>query len=114
MRNALVTLVALAALALPAAAVARTAAATPVVINVTAVNGRPVGGIKRVTVKKGSSVRVVVRTNVGSEVHLHGYNIQRTPVRGKPTVIAFVAKVPGRFDLELHHPDALLAQITVR
>ena len=26
-------------------------------------------------------------------------------------MIQFVAKVPGRFELELHNPDALLAQL---
>ncbi len=114
MRKALVTLAAVAALAIPAAAVAHTTATAPTVVTVSAVNGRPVGGIKRVTIKKGATVRLVIRTNVGSEVHLHGYNLERKPVKGKPTVIQFVAKVPGRFDLELHSPDALLAQLTVR
>ena len=36
---------------------------------------------------------------------------------GKPvpdTVLQFVAKVPGRFALELHPMDAQLAQLTVR
>ena len=49
----------------------------------------------------------------GNEVHLHGYDIERNVEKGKPTVIQFVAKVPGRFELELHEPDALLAQLTV-
>jgi hypothetical protein len=35
-------------------------------------------------------------------------------VKGKPTVLLFVAKVPGRFALELHPMDAQLAQLTVR
>jgi hypothetical protein len=113
MRHAVVAALALAALALPAAAVARPAAA-PVVISIKAVNGKPVGGIKRTTIKKGSNVRLVVTTNVGKQVHLHGYNIEKSVVKGKPTVITFTAKVPGRFDLELHSPDTLLAQLTVK
>ena len=93
----------------------RTAVATkPVVISITAVNARPVGGIKRPTVKKGQTVRLVIRTNVGTEVHLHGYNIEKNVKKGVPTVIQFVAKVPGRFALELHPMDAQLAQLTVR
>ena len=83
-------------------------------ISITVVNGRPVGGIKRPSVKKGRTVRFVVRTNAGTEVHLHGYDIEKKPQEGVPTVIQFVAKVPGRFELELHQPDALLAQLTVR
>ena len=113
MRTALVTAIALVLIAIPAAGSA-SAAVKPVVINITAVNGRPVGGIKRPTVKKGQTVRIVVRTNVGSEVHLHGYNLEKKVTKGTPTVLQFVAKVPGRFALELHPMDAQLAQLTVR
>ena len=114
MRKLLVLAIALAAVAVPTAASAQRAATKPVVVSITAVNGRPVGGVKRPTIKKGSTVRLVIRTNVGTEIHLHGYNIGKTPKKGVPTVIQFVAKVPGRFELELHHPDTLLAQLTVR
>jgi len=114
MRRALVVAFALAAVAIPTVATAGATAVKPVVITITAVNGRPVGGIKRPTVKKGQTVRFVIRTNVGTELHLHGYNIEKTPRKGVPTVMQFVAKLPGRFELELHHPDAVLAQLTVK
>ncbi len=89
-------------------------AVKPVVISITVKKGRPVGGIKRPTVKKGRVVRIVVVTDAGKELHLHGYDIEKTPRIGKPTVIQFTAKLPGRFELELHSPDALLADITVK
>ena len=113
MRTALVTGIALVLIAIPFAGTAP-AAVKPVVVNVTAVNGRPVGGITRPTVKKGQTVRIVVKTNVGSQVHLHGYNLEKNVKKGVPTVIQFVAKVQGRFALELHPMDALLAQLTVK
>jgi hypothetical protein len=113
MRKALIVAIALVATAIPTAATAETTAVKPVVIPITVVNGRPVGGIKQPTVKKGQLVRFVVRTNVGDEVHLHGYDIEKTPRKGVPTVIQFVAKLTGRFDLELHHPDAMLARLKV-
>ena len=112
MRRALIA--AAVALAIPLAATAAPAAVQPVVIQINVVNGKVIGGVKRPSVKKGRTVRFVIRTNVGTEVHLHGYDIDRVPKAGKPTVIQFVAKIPGRFELELHHPDALLAQLTVR
>jgi hypothetical protein len=114
MRRALVVAFALAAVAIPTAATAEATVVRPVVITITAVNGRPVGGIKRPSVKKGQTVRFVIRTNVGTELHLHGYNIEKTPRKGVPTVMQFVAKLPGRFELELHDPDAVLAQLTVK
>lgn len=114
MRYAHIVAVALVAVAVPTAAAAQVAAVKPVVITVTVANGRPVGGIARPSVKKGRTVRLVVRTNTGTAVHLHGYNIEKAVKKGVPTVIQFVAKVPGRFELELHPADVLLAQLTVR
>ena len=113
MRTALVTALALVAVALPLAGDRRPPTVKPVTITITAVNGEPVGGIQRPTVKKGQTVRLVVRTNIGTQVHLHGYNIEKNIKKGVPTVIQFVAKVQGRFALELHPMDAQLAQLTV-
>lgn len=113
MRKALVVAIALVAVAIPASAIAQATTVKPVVISITAVNGRPVGGITQPTVKKGRLVRLVIRTNVGTELHLHGYDIEKTPRKGVPTVMQFVAKLTGRFDLELHHPDAVLARLRV-
>ena len=114
MRRYLVPALAFVAVTIPVAATAASTVVKPVVIQITVVNGKVIGGIKRPSVKKGRTVRFVIRTNAGTEVHLHGYEIEKIPRKGSPTVIQFVAKVTGRFELELHHPDALLAQLTVR
>ena len=91
-----------------------TTAATPTTIAIVVKEGRPQGGIKRPTVEKGDKVVVVVRTDAGEEVHLHGYDIEKPVTAGEPVRIPFTANLPGRFELELHHPDALLAVIEVR
>jgi hypothetical protein len=114
MRPVLVAVITLVALAATTAASPQATAVKPVTISITALNGRPVGGIKRPSVKKGQTVRLVVKTNVGSQVHVHGYNIERNVTKGVPTVIQFVARVPGRFEVELHPFGVLLAQITVK
>ena len=75
--------------------------------------GRPQGGIKTYTVKKGEKVALVVRSDAGESVHLHGYWIEQPIVAGSPTRIALTAKTPGRFELELHAPDAVLATLQV-
>ena len=105
---------ALLALAVAGGASAQPAVVKPVVISITVQKGRPVGGIKRPKVKKGQVVRFVIRTDAGTEIHLHGYNIEKAPRKGVPTVIQFTARIPGRFELELHRPDALLADLTVK
>jgi hypothetical protein len=86
----------------------------PTVVAITVKKGRPVGGIKRPAVKKGTLVRFVLTIDKGEEVHLHGYDLERRVVKGKKVVMQFTAKLAGRFELELHKPNALLAQLTVK
>ena len=105
---------AVASLAGTSRATAETRAFKPFVVSITVQRGRPVGGIKRPKVKKGRVVRFVVRTDAGKGLHLHGYDIEKAPRIGKTTVIQFTARIPGRFELELHSPDALLADLTVQ
>jgi hypothetical protein len=103
----------IAAVAVPVAPSAP-AVVKPIVFRVTVVKGRPVGGIKRPVVTKGKLVRIVVVTDLGTKIHLHGYDFEKAVRPGRPVVFQFVAKLPGRFELELHSPDVLLAQLTVK
>lgn len=96
------------------APVETTAAPSARTIVVTVRRGRPQGGIQRPTVRKGEKVVLVIRTDAGEQVHLHGYDLERDVAPGTPVRIPFTASLPGRFELELHHPDALLAVIEVR
>jgi hypothetical protein len=76
--------------------------------------GRPRGGIKRPTLEKGEKVVLVVKADVGESVHMHGYDIEKPVTPAKPVRIPLTATIPGRFELELHNPDSLLAVIEVR
>ncbi len=91
-----------------------TSAPKPRTITGVVAAGRPRGGLQRPTVDKGEKVVLVVRTDAGEEVHLHGYDIEKPVTPGTPVRISFTANLPGRFELELHHPDALLAVIEVK
>jgi hypothetical protein len=82
----------------------------PIVIR----GGRPVGGIKRVTVAKNRRVVLVVRSDVADHVHLHGYDIMRDVAPGAPGRLAFRATIPGRFEAELEDAGLQIADITVR
>jgi hypothetical protein len=74
--------------------------------------GRPQGGIKTFTAKQGEQVALVVRSDTGESVHLHGYDLER-PLRNGRTRIVFRAKIPGRFEIELHESDILLGNLQV-
>jgi hypothetical protein len=112
----LTTLIAVAAAAATVALPALAPAATqpkPVVLAYTVTNGKVVKGNKQPKVKKGRVVKFVVVANRGEELHLHGYDLERVIRPRKQTVMQFTAKLTGRFELELHHPDVVIARLSV-
>jgi hypothetical protein len=82
-------------------------------IRVRVVNGVPQGGIVRETVDQGDRVVLVVTSDVADHVHVHGYDLFRDLVPGKRARIAFRARLPGRFVVELEDRHAQIAELTV-
>jgi hypothetical protein len=76
--------------------------------------GKPVGGIKRVTVAKNRVVVLFVRSDAADEVHLHGYNVMRDVAPGSPARLRFRATIPGGFEAELEDAGLQIADITVK
>jgi plastocyanin len=68
----------------------------------------------RVKVAVGSSVRILVNSDVDDEVHVHGYDIEREVSAGQPTTIEFTADQTGVFEVETHESDLLLFQLQVQ
>ena len=89
------------------------AAPKPTTVAIRVVGGVPQGGIARPKVKKGDRVVIVIRSDAGESVHVHGYDVERTITPGKPVRLPLKATIPGRFEVEMHHPDAVLAVLTV-
>ena len=85
----------------------------PTTVTLRVVGGVPQGGIARPKVKKGDRVVIVVRADAGESVHVHGYDVERAITPGKPVRLPITATIPGRFEVELHHPDSVLAVLTV-
>ena len=76
-------------------------------------NGEPVGGMAKLTYKQGSKVNLTVTTDgAETDVHIHGYDIERATAPGAPAKFSFVAKDTGRFEVELH-PSTQIAQLDV-
>lgn len=80
----------------------------------TLADGAVVGGIQRWQVAEGDRVRIVVRSDVDDELHLHGYDITKNVAPGAPAIFAFPATLPGRFELEAHHAGGQIAQLDVQ
>ena len=85
----------------------------PTTVTIGVVGGVPQGGIARPKVKKGGRVVIVIKSDAGESVHVHGYDVERTITPGKPVRLPLTATIPGRFEVEMHHPDAVLAVLTV-
>ncbi len=107
----LLLLVAGALIGLPPAA----AATKPTTITVAVGKKGVAGGPKKVRLKKGARVVLVVRSVYAGNVHVHGYDLER-PVKAGGTVrISFTARIAGRFVVELHARVSLpIAELEVR
>jgi hypothetical protein len=101
------------ALAVSAAPAAAVIPPKPVTLRIVVKNYRPVGGLKRFTVKKNKRVLLIVTSNRSEEVHLHGYDIAKDVTPLKPARIFFTAKISGRFEIELEHRGLQIGELTV-
>jgi heme/copper-type cytochrome/quinol oxidase subunit 2 len=75
--------------------------------------GKPVGGIKPITVNKGDQVRFVVNSDVSDEIHVHGYNFHKDVKAGGKVSFSFPAKIDGQFVIELESRGEQIASLTV-
>jgi len=85
----------------------------PTFVRVRVVGGVPKDGIVRETVDKGDRVVLVVTSDVGDHVHVHGYDIMRDIAAGGTARIRFRATLPGRFEVELEDRGVPIADVTV-
>jgi hypothetical protein len=70
--------------------------------------------VKHFTIKQGSQVVFVVKSELADEVHLHGYDLSADVAPGAPATIRFKATAPGRFEAELESRSLPIAEIEVR
>jgi plastocyanin len=85
---------------------------TPVPIVVK--NGKPVGGVKKITVSKGDPVRFTVTSDVADEIHVHGYDFHKDVTKGGSVSFDFPAKIDGVFVIELENRGEQIASLEVQ
>lgn len=77
-------------------------------------SGGEVSGVEaRVPVKLGERVVLRFTSDVVEEIHVHGYDLYTDLAPGVPAEIAFVADIPGSFEVELHEAGRPLFQLRV-
>lgn len=83
-------------------------------IQVAVKDGKVTPATHREPVVKGDTVKLVVTTDTADEVHVHGVEIEKETLPGKPVTITFVAKDPGIYEVETHESGLQLLQLEVR
>lgn len=80
---------------------------------VTVVGGKPQGGIKTITYKKGQTVDLTVTSDTADEIHIHGYDLHKDVAKGGSAHFTFPAKIDGKFVIELEHAGQQVASLQV-
>jgi FtsP/CotA-like multicopper oxidase with cupredoxin domain len=85
----------------------------PAFAPITVKGGEPAGGVQRVTVRKGSTVRLEVRSDEAGEIHIHGYDVAKDVAKGKPARFTFKADLEGAFEIEVEDTKTEIGQLVV-
>jgi N-acetylmuramoyl-L-alanine amidase CwlA len=80
---------------------------------VTVVGGKPEGGIKTLTYKKGQTVDLTVKSDTADEIHIHGYDFHKEVPKGGRAHFSFPAKIDGKFVIELENAGQQIASLQV-
>jgi hypothetical protein len=87
--------------------------APPPVPQIVVKDGKPVGGIKTITVNKGDRVQFVVSSDVADEIHVHGYDFMKDVEAGGKVSFSFPAKIDGEFEAELEDRGEQILKLVV-
>lgn len=71
------------------------------------------GVLRRITVKRGQTVRFRARSATGDELHVHGYDLPVSLPAGKTVDYSFKARLDGVFEIELHGSGEQVAELRV-
>src|SRR3954452_11430786 len=88
-----------------------TSSGGPVVIHV--VNGKPQGGIQKITVNKGYPVKFTVDSDVADEIQFQGSNSHKDVKKNGSVSSNFPAKIDGIFVIELESRSEQIASLQV-
>lgn len=77
--------------------------------------GKPVGGVHKITVTKGDTLRLTVNSpDTSQEIHVHGYDLSRDMAPGRPASFRFKTTIEGAFEIELEETSTKIANLLVQ
>jgi hypothetical protein len=87
--------------------------APPPVPTVQLRGGKPVGGVQTLEFKSGRRARFVLTSDTKAQIHLHGYDIEKTVPAGGRATWSFQANGQGVFEVESHTTNQVVAKVKV-
>ena len=76
-------------------------------------DGKVTGPRGRVKVRRGTTLRIVVRSDKADHVHVHVYDKLADVKPGSPAVVTFRATITGVFEVELEDSKLLITRLQV-
>ena len=86
----------------------------PDVARINVRGSRPLGGARKLSVRRGATVRIVVTADVADHVHVHGFDLMRDVRPGRPARFRFRARLVGRLETEREDRRVPIAELEVR
>lgn len=76
-------------------------------------NEEPVNGVETLEYSAGEQVEFKVKSNTATEVHVHGYEIEKEVPAGGTVTVSFPAELEGIYDVEVHPAEEQIAELRV-
>jgi plastocyanin len=80
---------------------------------ITIKNGKAVGGVQTVSVKKGDRARFKVVSDADHEIHLHGFDIAKDVKAGGSVTYNVKTDAPGIYEFEIEDTKTKIGQVKV-
>ena len=90
-----------------------TPAPKPSIQVITIKNGKAVGGVQTVSVKKGDRARFKVVSDADHEIHLHGFDIAKDVKAGGSVTYNVKTDAPGIYEFEIEETGTKIGQVKV-
>ena len=73
----------------------------------------PVNGVETLEYSAGEQVEFKVKSNTATEVHVHGYEIEKKLPAGGTVTLSFPAELEGIYEVEVHPAEEQIAELRV-
>ena len=61
----------------------------------------------------GEKLTLTVTSDRADTLHIHGFEVEKDLVAGKPLSVTLTGDQPGVYEVETHHPELRLLKIAV-